>query len=59
VLTGGKAVVRDLDVVTAAGAPLTAVTRSFAVTVVGGVLDLEFKPSLGQAIVSSVEVVRK
>lgn len=58
VLAGGKAVVRDLDVVAAAGAPLTAVTRSFPVTVGGGALDLEFKLKVGQAIVSSVEVVR-
>jgi beta-galactosidase len=50
--------IRDLDVVVAAGAPLTAVTRSFPVTVRGGVLDLEFKPSVGEAIVSSVEVTK-
>lgn len=59
VLAGGKAVVSGLDVAAAAGAPLTAVTRSFPVTVRGGVLDLEFKPLVGAAIVSSVEVVRK
>jgi hypothetical protein len=33
--------------------------RIFAATVAGGVLDLEFKPSVGQAIVSSIEVVKK
>jgi beta-galactosidase len=59
VLAGGKAVVRDLDVVAAAGAPLTAITRSFPVTVGGGGLDLEFRPSAGQAIVSSIEVVKR
>lgn len=58
VLAGGKPVLRDLDVVAAAGAPLTAVTRSFPATVGGGILDLEFKPSVGQAIVSSIEVVK-
>jgi beta-galactosidase len=59
VIAGGRAVVRDLDVAVAAGAPLTTVTRTFPVTVSGGMLDLEFKPTAGQAIVSSVEVVRK
>jgi beta-galactosidase len=59
VLAGSKAVVSGLDVVAAAGAPLTAITRSFPATVAGGVLDLEFKPTVGQAIVSSIEVVRK
>lgn len=58
VLAGGKAVVRDLDVVVAAGAPLTAVTRTFPARVSGGVLELAFRPRLGQAIVSSVEVIK-
>jgi beta-galactosidase len=59
VLAGGKVALRDIDVAAAAGAPLAAFTRSFAATVAGGVLDLEFKPSVGQAIVSSIEVVKK
>lgn len=58
VLAGGKAVVRDLDIAAAAGAPLTAVTRRFPATVRRGVLELEFKPKLGQAIISSIEVVK-
>lgn len=59
VIAGGRAVVRDLDVAAAAGASLTAVTRSFPVKVGGGILDLEFKPTVGEAIVSSIEAVRK
>lgn len=59
VLANGRVVISDLDVVAAAGAPMTAVTRSFRVNVRGGELDLEFRPEVGQGIVSAIEVMRK
>lgn len=59
VLANGRPAIRNLDVAAIAGAPLTALVRSFPVTVRGGSLDLEFRPRVGQAIVSSVEVVKK
>lgn len=59
VLANGRSAIRELDVAATAGAPLTALVRSFPVTVKQGMLDLEFRPSVGEAMVSSVEVVKK
>ncbi|AOH84982.1 glycoside hydrolase [Sphingomonas panacis] len=58
VLADGVPTLRALDVAKAAGAPLTALRRSFPVTVRGGLLTLAFRPSKSEAIVSAVEVAR-
>lgn len=58
VLANGKPVLRALDIAKAAGAPLTALRRSFPVAVRGGVLTLAFRPVKGEAIVSAVEIAR-
>jgi beta-galactosidase len=56
VIVNGARSLPDLDVAVAAGSPLKAITRSFPVTVSNGLLELEFKPSKGQAIVSALEI---
>lgn len=58
VIANGARSLVDVDIAVAAGAPLTAITRSFPVTVSNGLLELEFKPTKGQAIVSAVEISR-
>jgi beta-galactosidase len=58
VIANGSRILADVDIAAAAGAPLTAITRSFPVTVSNGLLELEFKPTKGQAIVSAVEISR-
>ncbi|MDP3674293.1 MAG: glycoside hydrolase family 2 TIM barrel-domain containing protein [Novosphingobium sp.] len=58
VLANGRPVLQGLDVAAAAGAPLTALVRSFPMRVGSGSLDLEFRGRVGKALVSSVEVVR-
>lgn len=58
VIANGTRSLADVDIAAAAGAPLTAITRSFPVTVSKGLLELEFKPTKGQAIVSAVEISR-
>ena len=45
------------DVAAEAGAPLTAIERSFDIAADGRPLDLEFRPVVGNAIVSAIEVV--
>ncbi|RJG24136.1 glycoside hydrolase family 2 TIM barrel-domain containing protein [Massilia cavernae] len=47
------------DVVAEAGAHSTAVSRSFGVDVADGVLQLDFKPRTGDAIVSNIRVMRR
>lgn len=59
VIAGGRTVIGDLDIATAAGAPMTELRRSFPVSVRGGMLDLEFRPRVGNAIVSAIEVQKK
>lgn len=59
VLANGARKLDRLDVAAAAGAPLTALVRRFPVKVADGVLDVEFRPRLGKAIVSSVEISRQ
>ncbi|WP_436048382.1 glycoside hydrolase family 2 TIM barrel-domain containing protein [Phenylobacterium sp. LjRoot225] len=59
VIANGKRKLDRLDVAAAAGAPLTAVVRSFPARVSAGRLDLEFRGRVGEAIVSSVEVSRR
>ncbi|QQV79499.1 DUF4982 domain-containing protein (plasmid) [Sphingomonas aliaeris] len=56
VLAGERTALRALDVVQAAGAPMTAVRLTFPATAKGGVLRLQFRPVKGEAIVSAVEV---
>lgn len=59
VFAGGQRKLDRLDVAAAAGAPLTAVVRSFPARVSDGVLDLEFRGRVGEAVVSSVEITRR
>ncbi len=59
VIAGGKTVLPALDVALAAGAPMTAVRRSFPLTIRGGALSLQFKPWKGDAIVSAVEIAAR
>lgn len=56
VSANGRMVLSALDIAEAAGAPLTAVQRRFAVDVTGGSLDLVFRPVKGDAVVSAIEV---
>ena len=58
VVANGRRMIRELDIAAAAGAPMTAITRSFPVSVRGGVLEVDFRPRIGQAIVSAIEVTR-
>lgn len=59
VIANGERKLHRLDVAAAAGAPLTAVVRSFPAKVGAGVLDLQFRARVGKALVSSVEVSRQ
>lgn len=59
VFADGRRKLERLDVAAAAGGPLTALVRSFPARVSGGVLELEFRGRMGEAIVSSVEVSRQ
>ena len=56
VLANGQKVLSDLDVAAAAGGALTAYQEHFETTAKDGFLLLEFTPSKGDAIVSSIEV---
>ena len=56
VIANGVPALAAFDVAATAGAPLTAVARTFPATVENGVLDLQFRPVKGKAIVSAVEV---
>ncbi len=49
----------SLDIVQAAGAHSTAITRSFTVAVRKGRLVLDFKPQIGEAVMSNLTVVRQ
>ena len=49
----------SFDIVQAAGAHSTAVTRSFNVAVRDGKLKLDFKPQVGEAVISNIAVVRQ
>jgi beta-galactosidase len=56
VYADGRSVLPALDVAASAGAPRTALTRSFPVDVQGGELVLEFRPLKGAAVVSAIEI---
>ncbi|WP_232469114.1 glycoside hydrolase family 2 TIM barrel-domain containing protein [Croceicoccus marinus] len=57
VAANGRTVLSSYDVAARAGGTLSAVSESFDVEVPGDMLELEFSPVAGEAIVSSVEVV--
>ncbi len=59
VSANGKPALSRFDVAAAAGAPLTAVTRSFPVTATEGAIELGFSPVRGDALVSSIQVERR
>jgi len=52
----GKAVLRSLDVFKAAGGKLKGITRSVEGAAKDGYIDIEFKPSRGQALVSALAI---
>ena len=56
VLANGKAVIDTIDL--AKVAARTALQRSFAVMVRNGQIDLHFRPRVGKAIVSAIEIAR-
>jgi beta-galactosidase len=56
VLANGQRVLNGMDVLAAAGHPLTAVERSFEISVTNGALDLHFEPVQGAALVSAIVV---
>ncbi|MFC3579152.1 glycoside hydrolase family 2 TIM barrel-domain containing protein [Sphingomonas hylomeconis] len=58
VTANGKRVLAAFDIAATAGGPLKAVTRSVAVQVTDGVIDLAFVPVRGDAIVSSITISR-
>jgi beta-galactosidase len=55
----GRNRVSRLDILAEAGAPATAIWRSFEVDVNEGQLVLEFKPLAGEAVVSTIRVERR
>jgi len=52
----GQTRIADLDVLGAAGAYRTAVTRSFPAAVTNGRLEIVFKPTAGEAVVSNITI---
>jgi beta-galactosidase len=56
VFANGQKVVANLDVAAAAGGALTAYQRRFEVNATDGMVNLEFRPTKGDAIVSAIEV---
>jgi beta-galactosidase len=52
----GKTVLHNFDIFTAAGGKLKGVERSFEATAKGGFLVITFRPSRGQALVSSLSI---
>jgi beta-galactosidase len=56
VAIGGERVLSGFDVAAAAGAKLSAVTRSFSAQSKGGMIDLSFAPVKGKAIVSALTI---
>jgi beta-galactosidase len=58
VSANGSAVLAGLDIVAAAGAPATAITRSFDIEIRDGSLRLDFLPEAGEAVLSNLVVER-
>jgi len=56
VAVNGKAVLASLDIFKAAGGKLKGITRSIEGTAKDGYINIEFKPSRGQALVASLEM---
>jgi len=56
VLANGVKVLEDLDIATEAGGSLKALEKTLVVEVSNGALDLRFKPSKGEAIVSAIDL---
>ncbi len=59
VAANGQTAISNLDVLAAAGAYRTAITRTFPVTVSGGKLKLDFAASKGEAMVSNLTIVKQ
>jgi beta-galactosidase len=56
VAVNGKVVLKSFDVLESAGGKLKGVARSFESTAKDGALEIEFKPSRGQALVSALSI---
>jgi beta-galactosidase len=54
----GVTQVANLDVLATAGAYRTVITRTFPVTATSGRLKLDFKPSVGEAVVSNIAITK-
>jgi beta-galactosidase len=58
VAANGKPAQPAFNVAKAAGGPLKGITRTFPVTVKGGVLKLDFSATGGKAVVAAIEIAR-
>lgn len=56
VIANGQTAIEKLDVAVAAGGPRKAIAMTIPAVAKAGVIDLNFVPRMGQAIVSSIEV---
>jgi beta-galactosidase len=56
VIANGERILADLDIAGAAGGKLKAITRSFTIDARGGLIDLDFAPVKGKAIVSAIQI---
>lgn len=59
VLANNRTAIKNLDIAAATGAPMTALVRSFPATAHDRMLLLEFRAQAGEAIVSSIEVLKE
>jgi beta-galactosidase len=57
VVINGAAVESGLDVFEAAGGAMKAVVREYSMQVANGVAELEFKPVIGKAVLSAIEIL--
>lgn len=58
VVANGQNAITAIDVAAAGGKPLFALTRQLLVDVSGNLLDLQFVPRNGKAIVPVIEIMR-
>ncbi|MDE2303105.1 MAG: beta-galactosidase [Sphingomonadales bacterium] len=59
VSANGALALAPVNVLGAAGGPLTGIARSFPVTVKGGVLTLDFAGQNGRAVLAAIEITRR
>jgi beta-galactosidase len=59
VVINGAVVDSGLDIFEAAGRPMKAVVRDYPLQVTTGKAELEFKPVVGKALLSAIEILRE